>query len=723
MDAATQKGVQYLSQKKGRWALNNLPAIAVGYELAFGTRPMKPDLKRMRWDLRFLKLVTSQAYHKLSDLKHFSHTTRVCATRCHLGNWSRGPNHTNGITPHRLMEASTLSRACDAPITKKAIAYARKATRARWSEPDDHSLTEREVADFERFCCQFFGKPSGWNTKVAWEGRKDVSYYLHPSDKASLSHPQGKGGTAAELIQSYRTQAVREFEFEYDVPETNPNDPWDQEAERKAQIERVTRFLLDPEETFRVAALLKDKIRGPITPRDMYAHALKMAVRAPQPEIRTVPIKQVGKLRVASSHPGINSHVARTINQRLMQTLHRKGYTREALSDTTFELIGDPGAKLYSADLSAASDYIKHSLMAAFIRGAGKGQGWSETEIAVMLKIHGRQIMLEHCDRKETEQGAHMGLAGTWACLCALNAYCHTKACAYMSNNTGRNMKLCGDDLIALYTESQQECYDWWIKKVGLHLNKAKSFYGTNGVFCEDFVCITHEDDKDTRAQSYSTLKIAEVTGAKHIHGYTNSKVGIYTGILENRKRAKSQCMQRAALATLRRMSSVLNLSDNLPFHLGGSGLDGDTVSPSAISKLVYYLHNDLEKIRTEVPTDSQSRQMIANVLPPKYKRSRTDGVPVEDLITEVQKQINVRRKYESEFWGKPQKTTIDDVVYRRMSTHRGKWYERTTGFRCTKDRKLSKTSSFYSNAAHDISYYIMTDSDRNDLLKRNVSK
>jgi len=170
--------------------------------------------------------------------------------------------------------------------------------------------------------------------------------------------------------------------------------------------------------------------------------------------------------------------------------------------------------------------------------------------------------------------------------------------------------------------------------------------------------------------------------------------------------------MARHTDYTLRQTARELNLTDNLPFELGGSGLPGETVDPRAISKVMYWLNHGLRSIRIFMPTDPDAGDAITRALPKRIHMSWTDGLPVEDVTTEITKQLNVRRKYDKRYWGKVPKEVITDQSMRRQSTNRGTWYLRTANLFSAIGRSATTTdkSRFLYSSVLDIKSSIRSD-------------
>jgi len=225
------------------------------------------------------------------------------------------------------------------------------------------------------------------------------------------------------------------------------------------------------------------------------------------------------KIRVASKHPPYVAHYSRCVSRHLLPFLKDLKWARDSLrGDGDISLVNkDPEAQLFSADLSAASDYIDHNIGQATLRGLLEGLELPQAEIETALRclepmaLHTVQNEQLHVD--ETTRGAHMGLGTTWTVLSLLNAFC-----GFQASDNWKSFKICGDDLIALWTPDQVATYKRWINRIGLVLNESKSFYGPSGVFCEKLLVMRKDGNGCMRAsQVLNTTCLKEVMSIKRV--------------------------------------------------------------------------------------------------------------------------------------------------------------------------------------------------------------
>nr|UIW13850.1 MAG: RNA-dependent RNA polymerase [Rhizoctonia solani narnavirus 7] len=126
--------------------------------------------------------------------------------------------------------------------------------------------------------------------------------------------------------------------------------------------------------------------------------------------------------------------------------------------------------KVYSADLSNATDYLSHEAIAS----ACKILRIDEK----LVKSHDYETQF---GTKVPKRGTFMGLPPSWIVLSTT----HMAVC-YVVDPSGRSFYIKGDDLIAYWTKVQWERYLDLMSKIGFKMNLKKSFISsTRGIFCE----------------------------------------------------------------------------------------------------------------------------------------------------------------------------------------------------------------------------------------------
>jgi hypothetical protein len=201
-----------------------------------------------------------------------------------------------------------------------------------------------------------------------------------------------------------------------------------------------------------------------------------------------------GKLRSVSSHPSYLAHFSRCIAKHLLPILKDIAVTRDSLRNYNITLKNrDQRSRLYSADLDKASDWIDHKVGRSALRGMLQGAGLSPPEVETAMRcLEPYRIVTEEGDEDngaETTRGAHMGLGTTWTVLSIMNFFA-----ARAAGVPDGSFRICGDDLIGLWTPEQVRFYEQALSDLGLKINKTKCFMGVRGVFCEKLLWITSSD-------------------------------------------------------------------------------------------------------------------------------------------------------------------------------------------------------------------------------------
>lgn len=200
-----------------------------------------------------------------------------------------------------------------------------------------------------------------------------------------------------------------------------------------------------------------------------------------EPGVRPVAIPEMGgRIRVASLHPVEEVLTARAITGKMLAALKGWVTTRAMLRAEEVRLQpSSPQAKLFSADLSKATDYIGHRLAQRVGAMLCEKLGLTD-DLDDLTRILGPKLT---DDGDYTKSGVHMGLGPSWIILSILNSYAAWKA--GVNKDT---YAVCGDDLIGYWTKAQTEKYAKTLTELGLVVNQDKSFFGRRGVFCERIV-------------------------------------------------------------------------------------------------------------------------------------------------------------------------------------------------------------------------------------------
>jgi hypothetical protein len=165
----------------------------------------------------------------------------------------------------------------------------------------------------------------------------------------------------------------------------------------------------------------------------------------------------------------------------------------------------------------------------------------------------------------KTSRGIHMGLGPSWIVLSLLNM----AAAEYACGDRGA-YRVCGDDLIGLFTRAERERYVAFLEGLGLKVNGSKSFYSYSGVFCEQLVVRTGPDT----AESYDVGHLAEYGASKFVAGKSGDIYAAAEGLRKlilRPKRDVPKMLRRLALTRLRLIGSRLGKVSG-PIAFGGNG-------------------------------------------------------------------------------------------------------------------------------------------------------
>jgi hypothetical protein len=335
---------------------------------------------------------------------------------------------------------------------------------------------------------------------------------------------------------------------------------WDAES----QVDRMTvTFLVDLEQE--------------TTPEMVGRKALSDCYLEPSKKMEVVGLKEkAGKVRVASLHEAHMAHAARVLTTTVIPVIGALVSTRDLLNNQEVVLKphGAPSEKvlLYSADLSKATDEASHELAQVFWTHLAELLRLDDSMTLAGLELLGPQELVRQPNERgerevvRTQSGIHMGLGLSWTLLCLINGWA-----AWQAGAKKDSYAIHGDDLIANWAPSRCDAYEDAITRVGLVINKAKSFRGKNGVFCERFVSY----DKNSRiARSRSMLTMSEATASKA----GNSPTGETSWFATLQLLATSR--NGEVLDQLRKRTLDAKHKKGLPqgpVELGGSGLGAPT--------------------------------------------------------------------------------------------------------------------------------------------------
>jgi hypothetical protein len=286
------------------------------------------------------------------------------------------------------------------------------------------------------------------------------------------------------------------------------------------------------------------------------------------------------KIRLVTLHPAWEVWAARRLTQLLLPTLKGNIFTRDLLrgQDVALKRQGKQKSRvsLYSADLSAATDWIPHKVaqrvMAYLIDRRFSTSEQKRRWLDLAEVVLGPKHDVDSTDEESrTVRGVHMGLGPSWIVLSLLNVMAGLIA----SPSQRHAFAVCGDDMIALWTHSEIDTYERTMEAWGLKINRGKSFIGPRGVFCEKLV----EQHSRTLASSRSVGHIAEAGASKWKADKSDNPLAVADAL---RRPVYGRRLRRLQETTRRRMKPTQTPG---PVRAGGSGIG--TLPKHALERLI----------------------------------------------------------------------------------------------------------------------------------------
>jgi hypothetical protein len=286
------------------------------------------------------------------------------------------------------------------------------------------------------------------------------------------------------------------------------------------------------------------------------------------------------KVRLVTLHPAWEVWGARRLTQLLLPVLKGNIFTKDLLRGKNVALKRQGPQKalvsLYSADLSAATDWIPHkvaqTVMRYLINRRFPNPLQRERFHQLAEVILGPKHDVDSTDEESrTSRGVHMGLGPSWIVLSLLNVMAGLIAAPKQKHA----FAVCGDDMIALWTRSEIETYERTLETWGLKINKSKSFIGPRGVFCEKLV----EQHSRTLASSRDVGHIAEAGASKWKADKSDNPLAVADAL---RQPVHGRRLRRLQETTRRRMQPTKTPG---PVRAGGSGIG--TLPKRALERLI----------------------------------------------------------------------------------------------------------------------------------------
>jgi hypothetical protein len=300
--------------------------------------------------------------------------------------------------------------------------------------------------------------------------------------------------------------------------------------------------------------------------------------------------------------------------------LARLPWFREGLTGVETPLRGE--GRLYSADLTAATEYISFDRATAIMEGIADALDWGVDKRKAAKKLVGRQLLHPVTGAPVwTTQGVLLGLGISWTCLSVLNAYN-----AFTGDWKDETFKICGDDLLGLWRDARREHYVRRTESSGLKLNASKSFLSAHtGVFCERL-------ERVVRGQTVALTRIGMRQAAAGKYRARPGKTGLVSvreGLSAALKTERGP-LRRLIKTTLRR-TKVKGMPSG-PGWLGGDGgpIETQSQATEVRAMLIAWLYRgDCSTMRgtTEAQWADALRTLRDEVLPGADARIRLSHV------------------------------------------------------------------------------------------------
>jgi hypothetical protein len=606
-------------RQRAKDILHALPQLKSSYELTHGRFRNKlqgpEDARRFVGFLKFLSTILHQG---LGFIKAVAHLWRKDALENmgYVGGDSKvppphpDPHMRAFVTPPRT---SSLIRRFAASSLARAVPWKMSHTFQKEIDKKVADWTKRpvkasleELANLELFAERLFRtlkeRPRApINASLAQElgfypTEDDSPAAPAPASKASYATLEKNGGTRKELLDSYARRA------------------WDnlgREAHPRPTAQELYHFC---------EKYLANRARQGTS--DLLRRRFK-----------PVAIQEVGKVRVATVHEATATHFGRALSHETVSYLARHPWFAPGLTGEAVKLL--PARRhvgplrVYSADLSAATEKISQDRAQAIARGIAGALNWSKDKTVAAQSLLGPQTFT-HPDFPgpiKTTNSILLGLGFTWTILSVLNAYN-----AYDGDFKDRSFTVCGDDLAGYWDEVRILAYQNQTTHAGLELNIAKSFRALNGgVFCEDLLRAVPTSDGPI-VRTAGVAHISQACGARLSN--RGGKKGLYS-VREGLTRAFGTAfgpIRNLIKVTLRRLKPGGTTA--APVFLGGDG--GYTYSKSDACNTRLLLISYIERgPRLTLRAANESgwadlqRDLISSFRPGTQDR----GVPLSEVL------------------------------------------------------------------------------------------
>jgi len=434
----------------------------------------------------------------------------------------------------RKFQASTVTRAVGWTVAEEKIQRAKEEAIARWTKP--RPVDRALLAEITRYIDRLPFSPP----------RREAQPVL-PNDHACIGFPRKSGGQAAAAQKLAYDEIEREYQMARDRFTRAASGTYAEAAgwvDHSNVVSHLQSVTLQQREI---------STSGP-TPTEVLEAAREKFLRESDslPSIEVVPLAELGgKIRVVTLHSVEEVMLARNVTSQWLGQLRRVITTRDILKDRPVVIETTEDGDIFSADLTASTDYISHEV-AQHIATLLYERVGAPCNLSSLLRMFGPHVLP---DGTRTCSGIHMGLGPTWVILSLLNGFAAWYAGAHKDDH-----RVCGDDLVGIWRKPVADKYVETLERLGVVVNYSKSFYTEAGVFCEMLVLRTGAGS----ARAYKVGHLSQASAARVIAGRTRERLCVADGLWsENHIPVLSRETAKSLTPRVR---------DGGPLRLGGNG-------------------------------------------------------------------------------------------------------------------------------------------------------
>nr|QYV43040.1 MAG: RNA-dependent RNA polymerase [Narnaviridae sp.] len=306
--------------------------------------------------------------------------------------------------------------------------------------------------------------------------------------------------------------------------------------------------------------------------------------RSTNADLKIIAVTDLGKARAVTLHPADEVLSARTLTAKWMPKISRCHDMQNALGRPTDLKSRDRSAKIFSLDLSKATDRTHHDVAKYFAhRWIEKIKSPNPDEDKRLVdRLFSPKSIIEIDDtRTATTCGVHMGLGPTWVILCLMNMYA-----AWRAKLSPYSRQICGDDMAVLANAQQRDKIKSALEdELLLKVNEKKSFFGPRGVFCETFGKL----EKTRNGVSVRFNDVGHMSVALATRSVTDTKTQSF-----NVARTLENSTEIKCVAEITRKLHIPKKLGPGPTEMGGNGK-----GIASLSQIINYaLHGPIKPVR-----------------------------------------------------------------------------------------------------------------------------